>query len=149
MGEGEVAVGLDAAAEPGKRFDALVELNLGYADPQQPPEGEYVGGREAKRFSDVSLGLLGSAEEILAKTDPAVSVSQIAVKCERLLAFGDTLSHAARKNLHGTQIEVSPRMPNALTKAVSAAASGTARWSVAKLAPSLRSITAPPTRASM
>ena len=89
MGEREVAVGLDASPEPGQRFNAFVELNLGHADPQQPPEGENVGGREAKRFKDIGLGLLGSTEKILAETDPAMSVSQIAVKRQRLFAFGN------------------------------------------------------------
>jgi hypothetical protein len=49
MCEGEIAVGLDASAQPGDRLDVGIEISARDTGPHHPPVGENVAGREAQR----------------------------------------------------------------------------------------------------
>ena len=69
-----------------------------------PPVGEDIARREAKRLEDMAFGLLAATQKILGQTDRAMSVGQIAIERQRLLAFSDALDRAVCKNLDKPKI---------------------------------------------
>ena len=87
MRRGQISVGLDAATEPSYCLGVGIELHLGEADVEQPPEGVYIARRQAKGFVDMDLGLSTATEYILwpnlyehmrrPKSDPAPGLARI------------------------------------------------------------------------
>src|SRR5271169_1995836 len=56
------------------------------------------------------FGLYGATGDIFGETDPAMSSGQVAIKRQRLLAFGNALVHAVRRESRDTQIHMSERV---------------------------------------
>src|SRR5882672_5768940 len=57
-----ISVSLDASTEPSDCFGICIELHLGEANIEQPPEGVDIARREAERFVDMDLGLCAAAD---------------------------------------------------------------------------------------
>ena len=137
MREGIISVGLDAPAQPSDRFLVGAEQQFGETDKHHPPVGIGIARREAKRLVDMGLGLRAATEKKLGETDEGMSVGQIAIQRQRLLAFGDALGRRFVK------IWTHPRYiwarawfgtrDRALVKAASAAAKGAFRSSVERV----------------
>jgi hypothetical protein len=84
-------IGLDAPADPRDRFRVGTEMQFEHADTELPTEGADIARREAERLVDVGLGFPAATEKKLRPTDENMSVCQISIQGQRLLAFGDAL----------------------------------------------------------
>ena len=106
MRGGKISVDLDATAQPSDRFLVGMSCNLAMPTNIIQLVSEDIARREAKRLVDMGLGLLAATEKIFGKTDERVRAGQISIQRQRLLAFGDALSRAVRKNLDDAQYQV-------------------------------------------
>lgn len=102
MRRGQISVGLDAATEPSYCLGVGIELHLGEADVEQPPEGVYIARRQAKGFVDMDLGLSTATEYILGQTYMSICVGQIPIQSQGLLAFFDAFRRAVSRNFDAT-----------------------------------------------
>ena len=103
----QISIGLDAATEPGYRLSVGIELNLGVADIEQPAESVDIARREAKCFVDMEFGLGTATNQILGQADVCISVGQISIERERLLAFFDAVRCAIGCNFDAAKNQVS------------------------------------------
>ena len=103
MGERKVAVGLNASSQPTDCFGIRTELYLGDADNMHPPVGKDIARGETESLLYMAFGLGGATHKKLGDTDRAVSVGQIAIQRQCLLAFSNPLGRAVCKNVDATQ----------------------------------------------
>jgi hypothetical protein len=103
---GHVAVGIDAPTQPRDRFRVSTDLRFGDTDQHHPSEGADVAGREAERLVDMAFGFRAATEKKLGSTDASVSVGQILVQRQRLLAFDDAFGRTVCSNVDDAQSEV-------------------------------------------
>ena len=90
-----VAVSLDGSPQPEDRLLVATEVDLGGADEHQPKEGPCITRTKPQRLLDMSLGLLGSAEIQLSRSDYGVCVGKVPIERQRPLAFGNSLLSAS------------------------------------------------------
>src|SRR6516225_11899662 len=110
MREGEIAVGLDAPAQPGNRFGVVAVTQFGGTGKKHPAVSEDIAGREPERLLDMGLSLLASTKKVLGHTDAGMHGGQISVQRECPLAFDNTLGRTRRINMHAGKISERPRV---------------------------------------
>ena len=69
------------------RFRIGTELRFSDTDKHHPSEGADIAGREAERLLNMGFGFYAATEKILSPTNTSVSVGQISIQRQRLLAF--------------------------------------------------------------
>ena len=94
---GLIWVGLNAPAQPCDGFCVGPELRFGNADTVDPSKRIDIAGREAERLVDMGLGFRAATEKNLGPTNASVSVGQISIQRQCLLAFGDAFGRAVRE----------------------------------------------------
>jgi hypothetical protein len=72
--------------------------------------GTGVARRKAECLVDVSFGFCASTKKNLCAPDQGMSVGQITIQRQRVLALSNALGHAFRKHLHEAQQHVSRNM---------------------------------------
>ncbi len=107
MREGQIALGIDAPAQPYDRFRVSTEKRLGATQKHHPPKRVDIVWREAERLVDMGLGFRGTTKQILGKTDASIRAGQISIQRQRLLALSNALRRPVRNNLSNAEERVS------------------------------------------
>ena len=100
MGLGIIPIGFDRSPTPQDGLLAIAQVIFRDADLGQPHVGRRIARAQAERLVNVSLGFLGATGKDLAKSDEGMSVGEIAIQRQRVLAFGDALERALRQDLN-------------------------------------------------
>ena len=79
MREGEVSIGLNASAQPCRRFGISAKPQFGDTDIHQPTIRIGIAGRPAERFLYMGFRFRASTDEIFAHADERMGVGQIPV----------------------------------------------------------------------
>ena len=114
-------------AQPGDRLILLAEVQFGDPGKHAPEIDERVAGTEAQPLLNVSLGLLGPAEENFGVADLSVRVSQISIELQCPLAFPKALSRCDAASAKRQRLRNCQASATAFRHVVIAAARS-ARW---------------------
>ena len=91
MRKGEIAVGLDRAAEPHDRLVVFAEMQFRRADAADPVMRVDVARAQPQRLADMAFGFLRASQRGFDGSDHHVRVAEIAVERQRVLEFGERL----------------------------------------------------------
>src|SRR5215471_5653298 len=110
MPGGKIPICVEAPAHPDDSFGIGFELRLGEADYRHPSVGTGVARRKAECLVDVGFGFSASTKKNLCAPDESMSVGQIAIQRQCVLALSDTLGSTFSEDLHLTKNHVSQSM---------------------------------------
>src|SRR6516165_4829801 len=108
--EGRIAVCVEAPPQPDDSFGIGTKLRLRETDHCHPSVGTGVARRKAECLVNVSFSFCASSKKNLCASDESMSVGQITIQRQCVLALSDTLGPTFSEDLHHTQNHVSRSM---------------------------------------